>query len=140
MVDHEVGQLLDRHMGPERAGAGPHDLLDRLVLAALELPGPQQTKNDPLVVHDHAGIPSGGPDPLSDLADRLVEPAGRDVWPGDVAGPRQLGVAALGRQASGQPVELIGHVVGDLGEPKALEPARGSGAEVSGRVPAVHND
>jgi hypothetical protein len=31
-------------------------------------------------------------------------------------------------------------VVGDLGEPKALEPARGSGAEVSGRVPAVHND
>jgi hypothetical protein len=111
-----VGQLLDQHVGPERARPGAHHLLNRLVLAALQLPGPQQTKDDSLVVHNHAGIPSGGPDPLPDLADRLVEPAGRGVWPGDVAGTRQLGVAALGWQASCQPVELTGHVVSDSGD------------------------
>ena len=51
----------------------------------------------------------------------------------------QLPLAHAAR-ASGQPVQDPGHVVVDLGEPKALEPTRGSWAEVSGRVPAVHDD
>lgn len=71
------------------------------------------------------------------------------TWGRNVLGPGRMtcstgswpvGVPALGRQAGGQPVELTGHVVVDLGEPKALEPPRGSWAEVSGRVPAVHDD
>src|SRR5919106_2454319 len=74
VVDHVMGQLLDRHVGPERARPGAHHLRNWLVLAALELPGPQQTKDDSLVVHDHAGIPAGGPDPLPNLADRLLQP------------------------------------------------------------------
>src|SRR5215218_3702396 len=140
MVDHVMGQLLDRHVGAERAGPGPHDPLDRLVLAPPELLRPQQAKDDPLVVHDHAGIPAGGPDSLPNLADRLVKQTRRGISPGDLTGPRPAGVPTLGRQASGQPVQLTGHVVVDLGEPKALEPPRGSWTEVSGRVPAVHDD
>jgi len=139
-VDQVMGQLLDRDVGPEGAGPGAHHLLDRLVPTLLKLAGPQQAKNDPLLVHDHAGIPSGGPDPLPNLADRIAEPAGRDISPGHITGPRLAGVLALGRQASGQPVELTVRVVVDLGEPEALEPPRGSWAEVSGRVPAVHDD
>jgi hypothetical protein len=138
--DHEVGQLLDRDVGTERAGSRPHDLLDRLVLAPLELLGPQQAKDDPLVVHDHARVPSGRPHPLADLADRFVEPTGRHVPAGHITSSWPVGVPALGRQAGGQPVELTGHVVVDLGEPTALERTRGSWAEVSGRVPAVHDD
>jgi hypothetical protein len=138
--DHEVGQLLDRDVGTEPAGSRPHDLLDRLVLAPLELLGPQQAKDDPLVVHDHARVPSGRPHPLVDLADRFVEPTGRHVPAGHITGSWPVGVPALGRQAGGQPVEFSVRVVVDLGEPKALEPPRGSWAEVSGRVPAVHDD
>jgi hypothetical protein len=39
-----------------------------------------------------------------------------------------------------EPVDLPGHVVVDLGEPERFEPARGSCAEVSERVPAVDDD
>jgi predicted dehydrogenase len=105
-----VGQLLDRDVGTERAGSRPHDLLDRLVLAPLELLGPQQAKDDPLVVHDHARVPSGRPHPLVDLADRFVEPTGRHVPAGHITGSWPVGVPALGRQAGGQPVEFSVHL------------------------------
>ena len=49
----------------------------------------------------------------------------------------RLRVVTLDRQFVGQPVDLARDVVVDLGEPECVEPARGSCAEVSERVPAV---
>jgi hypothetical protein len=52
VVDQVMGQLLDRHMGPERGWARPHQIGRPAGAGPLELPGPQQAKDDPLVVHD----------------------------------------------------------------------------------------
>src|SRR5918992_5267185 len=135
-----MGHLPDRDVRAERAGAGTHDPLHRLVATLLELRFPQEPKDDPFLVHDNAGIPSGRPDPLADLSDRLVEPARRRVLARHLSGPRALGVRALDRKSGREPVELPVDVVVDVGEPQALEPPRGSWADVSGGVPAVHDD
>jgi hypothetical protein len=72
MVDHVMGQLLDGDVGAEGTGPWPHHLLDGLILALLELTGPQEAEHDPILVRDHAGFPSEGPDSFPDLADLLV--------------------------------------------------------------------
>jgi hypothetical protein len=72
VVDHVMGQLLDRDVGAEGTGPWPHHLLDGLILALLELASPEEAEHDPLLVRDHAGIPSEGSDSFTDLADRLV--------------------------------------------------------------------
>jgi hypothetical protein len=51
-----------------------------------------------------------------------------------------MGIGAFRGQSGRQPVELAGFVVVYSGEPEVLEPPRGSGAQVSGGVPAVHDD
>ena len=54
-------------------------------------------------------------------------------------GRGNIRLLALGRQSACEPVMLTRRVVVDLAEAKRLEPARGSWAEVSYRVPAVHD-
>jgi hypothetical protein len=128
VVDHEVGHLLDRHVRAERAGRGAHDLLDRLVASPLELGFAKQAQDHPFIVHDHAGVPPHRADPLTNLSDRLVQPARRHISSGHAAGPPTLGAGTLDGKPGGQPIELPVHVVVDLGEPQALEPPRGSWA------------
>jgi len=140
VVDHEMGHLVDRDMGPERARTRTHDLLDRLVAAPLKLLSPKQTQDDALTVNDHARVPSRRSHALQYLADRLVEATRRDIPPRHVAGARTRRGLALGRKAGGEPVELAGGVVVDLRESEALEPPRGPWTEISGRVPAVDDD
>src|SRR6266511_3674075 len=140
VIDHERGHLLDRYVRTERAGTGPYHLLHGLVVSRFELLVPQQSQHDPLLVHHDARVPIDRPNPLADVADPLVERAGRNVLAGHVPGARALRIPALRREPGGDPVQLTGVVVVDLGEPEALEPPRGSWAQVSGRVPAIDDD
>jgi hypothetical protein len=79
-------------------------------------------------------------DVTTNLAREIRRPAGDGIVPSQVtdlglAGPRSLDGAPVD-----EPVDLARDVVIDLGEPERFEPARGSCAEVSERVPAVDDD
>ena len=139
-VDHDATHLRDAHERPVRARSGTHGPLDEQIRIPLELSSPQQPQYHPLPAHDHAGIPSGGNSPVSDLAEPLAGRAHRHIPPHHIGKARVLRVRTLGRQACSHPVLLSRPVVVHLGEPEGLEPARGSRAEVSTRVRAVHDD
>jgi len=62
-----------------------------------------------------------------------------DVIAHNPADSPRFGVVALDVEVVGEPIHLPGDVVVHVGEPECLEPARGSWAEVSERVPAVHD-
>ena len=140
VVQHEMRHLGDGNMGPERAGAGPHDASHRILGVPLQLRFAEQTEHDPLVVHDNARIPAAGPDPLPDRAEFFAGSAGRNVPASYVAGSGLRRVGALGRQSGGQPVNLSVDVVVNVGEPESFKPPRGPCTEVSGGVPAVDQD
>src|SRR6266511_5285526 len=127
---HEPGHLLDPHVRTERAGTRPHHLLHGLVVPRFELLMAEQSQDDALLVHHNTHVPVGRPDPLADVADPLVQRAGRDVLAGDVAGARALRIPTLRRKPGRDPVQLPGLVVVDLSEPEALEPPRGPRAQV----------
>jgi hypothetical protein len=137
MGHHELGHVIGRHVRAKRAGTRPHHSLDPLVLPSLELLGPEETHDDARLVHHDTRIPSGRCHPLTNRVDRLLQPAGRHIPTSHGSSSGTRGVRPLGRKPCRQPVELAAHVVVHLMEPKALEPPRGSWAQVSGRVPAV---
>src|SRR6266511_1867364 len=140
VLHHERRHLLDGDERPEGAGAGAHGLLDPKVRARLQLLRPEEAEHHAFLVQDHAGIPSGLAGPVPHLAEPLVQAAGRNVLASDVSGPGTLRVRALGGEPRRKPIELSVLVVEHLGESEALEPPRGSWAEVSGRVRAIHDD
>src|SRR5262249_37476379 len=134
---HELGYLIDRHIGAKSAGTRPHDPVHSLLVVLSELRGPEETQHDALVVHDPTGVPSGRPRPCTTRGQRLLESAGGDISASHVSRSRTRGVRPFGRKPCRQPVELSGYVVVHVLEPEALEPPRGSWAQISGRVPTV---
>src|SRR5207244_2267544 len=69
--------------------------------------------------------------------DEFVWGGGDDVRAQPATGGGPVGEGAFGGQVVGQPVDLAGSVVVDVGEAETFEPARGSGTHVSKAVPAV---
>jgi hypothetical protein len=92
----------------------------------------------PLAEHHRERVPRAA-DPLAHRTDGVGEAAGDDVVAGEGADSRGFGVLALDRQLVREPVDLSGVIVVGLGEAECCEPARGSWAQVSERVPAVHD-
>jgi hypothetical protein len=137
MSHHELGYVVDRYVRAKRAGTWPHDSLDPLLVSLAELLGPEEPQDDALVVHDHTRIPSCRRRPFTDCAHRLLKSARRDIPASHVSSASARGVRPFCGKACRQPVELSVDVVVHLLEPEALEPPRGSWAQVSGRVPAV---
>src|SRR5882724_8309421 len=140
MGHHELGYVVARYVRTKRAGTRPHDWLDPLLVSLAELLGPEEPQDDALVVHDHTRIPSCRGRPFTDCAHRLLKPARRDIPASHVSSSSARGVRPFCGKACRQPVELSVDVVVHLLEPEALEPPRGSWAQVSGRVPAVDED
>src|SRR5262249_17510259 len=134
---HELGYVIDRHMGAKRARTWPHDPVHPFLVVPSELRGSEETQHDALVVHDPTSIPSCRRRPCANRAHRLLRSARGDISASHVSRSRTRGVRPFGREPCGQPVELSGHVVVHVLEPEALEPPRGSWAQVSGRVPTV---
>ena len=140
MSDQELGDVIERHVRAKRTGTGPHDSLDRLLVSLLELLGPEKPQNDALVVHHHTRIPSRRRRAFTDRAYRVPQSARRDILASDVSRSSTCGVSPFGGKPGRQPIELPVYLVIHLLEPEALEPPRGSRAQVSGCVPAVDED
>jgi len=138
--DQELGNLIDRHVRAERTRTRPHDSLDRLLVPLPELRGPEKPQDHALVVHDHTRIPSRRRRAFTDRAYRLLQSAGGNIPASDVSRSSPRGVSPFGGEPGRQPIELSVYVVVYLLEPEALEPPRGSWAQVSGRIPAVDDD
>src|SRR5438132_6473199 len=111
-----------------------------LLRVAGQLLRPSETQHDPLLVHHDAYVPPCLLGSFAHVAHPIIEPARGDVLASHVSRPGQPGQRALRRHPGRQPVRLSRLVVVDLAESQALEPPRGSRADVSGRVPAVHDD
>jgi hypothetical protein len=79
-------------------------------------------------------------DHLGDVGQRGVGADPRDVGMDDGARTFVVTEQAVAREALRQPRCLAGDVVVHVGEPKLLEPARGSGTEISLVVEAVDDD
>lgn len=97
----------------------------------------KDAEHDALVVDDDAGLSAVSPNAIRDVANSLVEPAGRHVTIGDVAEPGLIDGLALARLIEREPALLAGREVEDAGEAKALEPPRGPRRKVSGEIAAV---
>jgi hypothetical protein len=125
-------------MGTKSARPGTHDHLDRLFVALVELRLAEKAHDDALWVDNHTDVPARCPDPLTDRAYGLLETTGRDVATDDITCPI-FGDRPLGGKSRRHPVQNPVHVVINLGEAETFEPPRGSWAEVSSRVPAIHD-
>lgn len=123
-------------------GGGPllHDVLGRCVRVVPELVHSDTAEDNPLVVHDHTLVPLARTDELLDVGNGRVRAACRNVPASEVADYGDVGMLPLTREARRQPVGLSGDVLVNVGEPEALEPPRGSRAQVSLIVPAVGHD
>ena len=137
MGQHELADVVDRYVRAKRAGTGPHDSLDPLLVSLSELLGPEESQDDTLVVDDYTRIPSCRRRPFTSRANRLLQSARRDIPASHVSSASTRGVRPFCWEPCRQPVELSADVVVHLLEPEAFEPPRGSWAQVSGRVPAV---
>lgn len=126
-----IGTLGRNVLGPGRMARSMGSSGSRRNLRA------EQSEDDGLLVHDDAGVPSRRAHAPEHVAEPLIHSAGGDAAPSHVSRARELRVRALRGQASGQPIQLALRVVVDVGEAEALEPPRGSWADVAGRVPAV---
>jgi hypothetical protein len=56
----------------ERARPAPHDLFHRLVDPLRELVGSKHAKDDPLLVDDDTGVPTGIRNPATNVCDRFI--------------------------------------------------------------------
>src|SRR3984893_12770134 len=137
MGHHELEYVVDRHVRAKRAGTGPHDSLDPLLVSLPELLGPEKSQDDALVVHDHTRIPPYRRRAFTDRVHRLLQSARLDIPASHVSSSCTRGVRPCGWNPCRQPVALSVYVVIHLVDPVTLEPPRGSWAQVSGRVPAV---
>ena len=134
---HPLDGPIELEARPDRARPGGHRLFDADVVLARECRLAELTQHDLLVVDDEAGIPAGVADAGANMRQLLSEAAG-----GYVAAEMRpdAGVAtarAFERQSGRAPVGFARGVVMNLGEADALEPPRGSRAQVSLGVVAV---
>jgi hypothetical protein len=140
-VDVEITQarpeLFDRQAGAHGRRRLLHQLTYRPSRAVGDIIGSHDTEHD-TTIHDN-GERTPVESPLN-LLRRRVDRAREDVTVGDRPDPRLVRPPALGRLTGGDPIDLASGVVEDLLEPELLEPARGSCAQVSKLIPAVHDD
>src|SRR6266851_4026470 len=134
-----VRRLPSTEVGPERDGARLHHLLDGRARIDAERLSVNQAEHNPLVVHDDAHVPGALAHAVVHGVNSLVDPARRNVPPGDIGDARGVSLLALPRQPRGEPVRLARLIAIYLPEPECLEPRRGSRAHISLVVVAVDN-
>jgi hypothetical protein len=130
-----VDDLVRRRVRPVRDRRFLHDLCHRLAVCRRQHVRVRYAEDDAVVVHDDAHVP--GAEPTLETVGRLVGSGRRRVGVDTVADRVAARCTPHARQARREPIHLAGGVVVDLPEAEALEPARGSGAQVSQGVGAV---
>ena len=126
-------------MGSDRGGSRLYHLLDGR--GVVRFPGlvAKPPDDDAVAVDDDTFVPSGVVGAAPGLSEQIVDTAGRYVRTGGVGHPLHWRAVAFEGQSCGFPVGDARHVVVDLIEPEALEPARGSWRHVSQPVVSVHH-
>jgi hypothetical protein len=132
VVNHVMHHLFDGDVRTHGARARAHDLLHGFVDSLRQFLGAKQSQDDSRLIDDDTRVPSRGGDALAYVRDAFVDHTRGCIPLSDVARPRQCRITAFGGKSCGHPVELAVDVVIDEGESKALEPPRGSRAQVSG--------
>ena len=92
--------------------------------------------HDVLVIDNDVHLPSA----LRHVTEACCQMAGGHVLPYDVTSTEDMLQLAFPRQTAGKPINLAGDIVEHLGEAEALEPPRGSGAQVSDGVVAIDDN
>jgi hypothetical protein len=134
-----LGQVIGGGVGTHGRGSGIHHLFDgEGGIAVQGTPAKPAQQHPSAACHEPEPV-SRDEYPLPHLADPLLDPAGHHVVARKPTGGRGINLLAVDRQVVFKPIDLARHVVVDLGEPERFEPARGSWAHVSKRVPAVHD-
>jgi hypothetical protein len=100
----------------------------------------QQTKDDLILVHHDASIPSSPFYTLLHVANPFPRTAARNFPTHYFTDMGYWWIRAFHRQTVCEPVRFTCRVVVNLGETKCFKPPRGSGAQVSLMVIAVHDD
>src|SRR5262249_22967759 len=134
---HALDGAVELEARPYRVRARRHRLLDADVVFARECCPTEPAEHDLFLVDHEAGVPAGGAHARANLAEPLVEATGRDVAVEMRADPGVAAASAFERQSGRAPVGFAGDVVVNLSEAYALEPPRGSWAQVSLIVVAV---
>jgi hypothetical protein len=140
-IDVEIPQarleVLDRHIGAHGRRSLLHQGAHRPLRLVRNIFRPHHTEHDPTTDDDGERAPIQRP--LNVLRGG-VDGAREHVTVGDRPDPELVRPPAFGRLSGGDPVGLTRGVVEDLLAPELLEPARGSCAQVSKLIPAVHDD
>src|SRR6185312_7812201 len=123
----------------DRGRAGLHYILDTRVGVAVAFAAREPAENYAPLADDDRERVARVRDALVHSVDRVGQRTGDDVIADQRTDRRDFGVLALNWQPVREPVSLPRLVVVDLGEAERFEPARGSWAQVSERVPAVHD-
>src|SRR5262249_42385495 len=130
--------LLHRRVRANRDGRSTHRLLNGLACAALRRSNREESQDHAVVADDHT--PARALDyTVQDLLNALVQMTGWHLGKGKI-GSGDLVRPALSWKPAGKPVGLAARVAHYFVETQALEPRRGSRAQVSLVVRAVHDD
>ena len=137
---HVLEHLMDAHARSECRGPLLHHTLGRCLPVIPELVQSDPAEDHPLVVDHDTLVPPTRSDQALGVGDSRVDAGRRDVAADEIADYRNMGVLALTRKTRRQPVGLSSDVMVNLRETEALEPPRGSRAQVSLIVPAIGHD
>jgi hypothetical protein len=137
---HVIKHLVGAHTRAKRCWPILHDILGQRFGSLIERIPPDPAEDYPLVVHDDTLVPPVGSHQLRDVGDGCVEPAGWNVGERQVSDYWEVGVLPFTRKTRRQPIGLSGDVMENVRESEALEPPRGSRAQVSLIVPTVGHD
>lgn len=138
MVQHVVGHCLERRMRTESARPWTHGALDQLGIPFFEFLRSKEAHHDALLIDHDADVPSCRAHPFAYTAYLLPEMTRWHVTTDHV--DRSMSrECSLSGQPRRHPVQDPVHVVVNLDKAESFEPPRGSWAEVSSRIPAVHN-
>ena len=104
-----VRRLPSAEVRPEGNWARLHHLLDgRARIDVERLVGVNHAEHNALVVHDDAHVPAALAQAVAHGANSLVDPARRNVPPGDLGDALRVSLVALPRQPRGEPIRLAG--------------------------------
>jgi hypothetical protein len=99
-----------------------------------------QPEHNAFFIDDNASFSACLPNPLLDLAKPLGNKTGRNLAIGGLTDRLKPLKLAFDRQTEGEPILFSGDIIENRLKSKALEPPRGSRAQVSLEIVAVHDD
>jgi hypothetical protein len=93
-----------------------------------------------LAIDHDAHVPTRSSDAVVDIANAVIQVAGRRVRPREIAGMRDAGLLSFTGQSVCEPVRLACGVAKDLSKTETFEPPRGPRAQVSLIIVAIDDN